>query len=127
MQKYLLDKPTFHVHSLNNIGSHVLTLLQLEHILLSINDPNGQIRSNLSNIASMEPSITSNHLFCCLRHLVITLENLRPTNAQFSTRSRIALAVLIRSSVFHLRDILQSHLTTHLNNSQFTLNSCIIP
>jgi hypothetical protein len=106
MQEYLRDKRTLRVEAFNPIRSEVLSLLKLEDVLFSINDPKAVVLGiQLCHISSLEPSILSDGLPGHIRLLVIAKEDLRTSQPNLPPWAWMSLLINVFRSVLHFRDI----------------------
>lgn len=124
MQEDFADEGALEVNILDFIGSNILSLLQLEDILLSVDDLKAKRAwHNLPNIASSQPSVGSDSFFIDLRSFVVSEENLRTSNEKLTSWRWSSLTVFVLRSVFHLGNVTQLDFRSNLNNIKDTLIS----
>lgn len=90
---------------LNLFGSDVLALRELKDVLAAVNNADGSIRVNESDIAGSEPAILVESFGSLVGSLVVTGGNSRSHHAKLTTG-----VGLVRAQVLHLGHILESPL-----------------
>jgi hypothetical protein len=86
MNENLRDVWRLNVNVLKLFWSDVFTLCQLENILCSVNNPNGSIWENHTDVSGSEPAILAQCLLRLLCILEIALENTVSLVTDFSSR-----------------------------------------
>jgi hypothetical protein len=86
----------------------VLSLRELEDVLLSIDDLEGALGDiELADVASVDPALSVEGLLGHLRLAVVALEGDSTAVADFAARDRVAPVVCVRAQVVHVGDIQQ--------------------
>lgn len=121
MEEKLNKEACLHVNAFYFVRSHVLSLLEFENVLLTVDDFEGKtLWDELGNIASPQPPILSDVFLRHLIQFVVPLEDLRASHLYFSSGSGPSLLVDILGSVFHFRQIGKADLSSLLNSHILT-------
>jgi hypothetical protein len=102
------------------IRNDVLTLGQLEDVLLSVYDLNRSIWVDNSNISSVNPSFSINSFPGLFRLSKVALEAVVTTVADLTTGKRLSIFILILTGVLHVRDVKQFEVTSFIGATDMT-------
>ena len=97
---------SLHIDVFHLFSSHVLTLLQLEDILLSVDDAQSPgLSAHRSHITSFQPSISSDGLPGLLLIVVVAQEDTWPSRPNFTPRCGKSILINISRQIVHFWDI----------------------
>lgn len=106
MEEGLSDVFGLHVEEFHLLAGHVLSLGQLEDVLLSIDQLHrAGVSTQSTNITCLQPAISSNGLLGQLFSLVVAQNHSMSSQPDFSPRSGVSVAVFVVASVTHFRNI----------------------
>ena len=94
----------------------VFTLSQLEEVLHSVDDVQSAILVDFSHVTSGEPAFFVHRLGSFLGVLVVSVENLRASQLQFTAKQ----AVIVLQEVTHFREFSHSHFHSDSGGTQRT-------
>lgn len=96
MDEYFSQFIALHIGILHLFSSYILTLLQLEDVLFSVDDAQCPcLGTECSHITRLQPSVGSECLFCLGLISKVSHEDTRPSYPNFSAGSGVAFCVCI--------------------------------
>lgn len=116
MEENFINILAFVVNLLNFFCGNVLSLLQLENVLLSVNDLEPpSFRKQHSHISGLEPAVLCQCLFCLFSILIVPQEHSAASEPNLSSGSWSAFLVFVCAQVLHFWNVCQLELKGALN------------
>merc|ERR1719319_1384609 len=110
----LVDGCRLGVGILDLLDGNVFSLREFENVLLPVDDRKRAVGVDATNVSSAEPAVLGQNLFRLLGHFVVTLEDDRSPDLDFTAGGVVFLLVdslLVCACVVHLRDVRKTDLT----------------
>jgi hypothetical protein len=105
VHEHLTDQAAAQIDVLHLIRRHVLSLRQLEDVLLAVDQPDGyRLRVDFDDVSSLQPSVSSDRLLRQLVLLVVAQKHVSAPHPQLAPWSYHSLLVAVLRCVLHLWD-----------------------